>query len=104
MGSGQSTDLEKLALQMLQNPSAPVVEITSLAGALKSQRSFGYARRLFGRARMNAQVATQPDLRLKLAQQEAECTYQDPDQAASARYDRALEILAEVEDLDTTRN
>ena len=58
MGSGQSTDLEKLALQMLQNPSAPLVEMTKLAGALKSQRSFGYARRLFGRARMNAQGAT----------------------------------------------
>jgi hypothetical protein len=79
MGSGQSTDLEKLALQILQNPSAPLVEMTKLAGALKSQRSFGYARRLFGRARMNAQGATQPDLRLKLAQEEAECTYQDPD-------------------------
>jgi predicted acylesterase/phospholipase RssA len=104
MGSGQSTDLEKLALQMLQNPSAPLVEMTSLAGVLKSQRSFGYARRLFGRARMNEQVAAQPDLRLKLAQEEAQCTYQDPDQPASARYDRALEILAEVEDLDATRN
>src|SRR5262245_28212738 len=104
MGSGQSTDLEKLALQMLQNPSRGLVDMTSLAGALKSQRSFGYARRLFSRARMNPEVATQPQLRLKLAQQEALCTYQDPDQPANARYDRALEILAEVENLDTTRN
>ena len=104
MGTGRSPDPEKLALQMLQNPSPALVEMTGLADALKLQRSFGYARRLYGRARMNPEVATQSALRLKLAQQEALCTYEDPDQPANARYDRALEILAEAEDLETTRN
>jgi predicted acylesterase/phospholipase RssA len=97
-------ELEDRALETLQRPTASLAELVELASALKAQRSFGYARRLYARARMWPEVATRPRLVLTLAHEEARCTYQDPDQPATARYDRALEIISAVEDLNTTTN
>jgi predicted acylesterase/phospholipase RssA len=97
-------ELEDRALETLQRPTASLAELVELANALKGQRSFGYARRLYARARMWPEVATRPRLVLTLAHEEARCTYQDPDQPATARYDRALEIVSAVEDLDSTTN
>src|SRR5262245_32329171 len=104
MANTDRADLEKSALEILQNRPATVADVMRLADALVLHRSFGYARRLYARARRNPQAASKSGLQLKLAQQEALCTYQDPDQPENARFDRALEILAEVEDLYTTRN
>src|SRR5437870_13614938 len=97
-------DLENRAVEVLQNQTVPLAELRDLAIRLKAQRSFGYARRLFARARLAGDLASQSDIALTLAQEEALCTYQDPDQPANARYDRALEILASVDDLTTTTN
>src|SRR2546423_829399 len=96
--------LETNASVFLQGLTASVAEFMDLAGRLKSRRSFGYARRLFGLARLAVDIEKQPELGLRLAQEEALCTYQDPDQPATARLDRALEILSSIENLRTTRN
>jgi predicted acylesterase/phospholipase RssA len=74
----------------------------SLANDLKKEKQFGYARKILGRAR-SANVAD-PKLRCKLRQQHALCTYKDPDLPAGSRFDLALEILQEFEDLSETRD
>src|SRR5215471_18995574 len=100
--TARRADLEKQALEILQNPAARLTDVMDLAAALKARRSFGDARRLYSRAQTFPEASAQSSLGLKLAQQEALCTYQDPDQPANARYDRALEILSGVQDLQTT--
>src|SRR5262249_44883151 len=76
------------------------------AKELKRERKFGLARRLLGRAKRLAAAGASlaPELKLKLGQQRALCTYKDPDLPADQRLDLALEILQEADDLRTTRN
>lgn len=74
-------------------------DLTALAKRLKTARYFSYARQLFSRARRLPEAAPR---RVFLAQQHALCTYKDPDLPSSERADRALEILAEADDLNQT--
>jgi predicted acylesterase/phospholipase RssA len=69
-----------------------------LAEALKAQKEFGYARKLFGRARRHPDFPDHPRLRLTVPQREALCTYKDPDLPEGERFARALELLREVDD------
>ena len=92
------------AKNILRGQAATLQELHELANQLKQEKAFGYARKIFARARKEPSLRTQPDLRLTLAQQHALCTYQDPDLPTGTRFDRALEILWEEDNLQTTHN
>ncbi len=77
-------------------------EIFDLAMELKGENRFTYARRLLYRASKHRETASDKKLRLKIYQQFALCTYKDEDLPADERLDRALEILQEIADFETT--
>jgi len=99
----------KEAREILAGRLVDPLKVYRLSMQLKKDREFGYARRLLSRLR-NSQVASQElpsDLDrvttpLRLAQQEALCTYKDSELPARARLDRALSILAKADDLNST--
>lgn len=92
------------AEDILRGRQASAAEILALATALKNEKYFGYARRLLFRARQDNSIYSDPRLAAKLRQQHALCTYKDPDLPPDLKFDRALEILAQGEYLDTTTN
>jgi predicted acylesterase/phospholipase RssA len=79
-------------------------DILELAKGLKKEKAFGYARKLLAMARESFGQETDPQLRLKFAQEHALCTYKDPDLPVSDRLDRALQILNGADDLAETKN
>ena len=78
--------------------------IYDLAMDLRDENRFTYARRLLLRATKHKAITSDKDLRLKIYQQLALCTYKDEDLPADERLDRALEILHEIDDFETTIN
>jgi predicted acylesterase/phospholipase RssA len=92
------------AENILRGQQASPKEIWDLAKSLKDDKYFGYARKLLFRARQDSAINTDAKLATKLRQQHALCTYKDPDLPADLKFDRALEILAQCEDLNTTRD
>jgi len=80
----------------------PLSEMYALAKKLKQEKSFGYARRILSLARKDPELGSNPALTRTLAQQHALCTSRDPDLPSSEKFDRALEILCEGDDLSTT--
>jgi predicted acylesterase/phospholipase RssA len=76
--------------------------IFDLAMELKGENRFTYARRLLLRASKHKDTAGDKKLRLKIYQQLALCTYKDEDLPADERLDRALDILREIDDFETT--
>ncbi len=89
----------------LRGQSQEPGELLKLAKKLKEEKSFGLARRLLARARLEPSLADDADLRLEIFQQWALCTYKDPDLQADGRLDRALEILRQSsENIDTTED
>ncbi len=91
------------ARNILRGQSASVEDIAKLVKGLKAEKHFGYARQLLARLRANPS-AIPPQLRLYLAQQHALCTYKDPHLPADIRYDSALKILGEADDMLSTEN
>ena len=92
------------AKRILSGQYAAPAEIWELVKKLKEWKIFGDARKLLARARLDSALNQNPKLRLKLCQEHALCTYKDVDLTAEFRFDRALEILREVEPLETTRD
>jgi predicted acylesterase/phospholipase RssA len=92
------------AEDILRGKQASPQEIWKLARSLKDQLYFGYARKLLFRARQDTTINSDPKLATKLRQQHALCTYKDPDLPSDSKFDRALEILAQGEDLNTTKD
>ena len=85
-------DVER-AKRILRGEAAGLDEIQDLAERFNNSRYFGYARRLFERAREHPDARRQPEPRvLKLLQRHALCTYRDLDLPAS-RFAEALAIL-----------
>ena len=78
--------------------------IYDLAIELRGENRFTYARRLLLRASKHKNITSDKELRLKIYQQLALCTYKDEDLPADERLDRALEILHEIDDFETTTN
>jgi predicted acylesterase/phospholipase RssA len=76
--------------------------IFDLAMELKGENRFTYARRLLLRASKHKEIASNRKLRQKTYQQLALCTYKDEDLPADERLDRALDILREIDDFETT--
>jgi predicted acylesterase/phospholipase RssA len=88
---------------ILRGKSGTPQEMYDLAIVLKTkERQFGYARRLLALARRDPSVNDDPSFRTLLRQQHAECTYKDPDLSDQLRYERAIQILAECDDLAHT--
>jgi predicted acylesterase/phospholipase RssA len=93
------------AENILRGKAATPQEIWDLARFLKTgEREFGYARRLLARARQDPAVNKDAALRTKLRQQHALCTYKDPDLSDEVRFDRAIEILGDCDDLRKTND
>jgi predicted acylesterase/phospholipase RssA len=98
------TDSQAVAAgkSILAGESKSPREILDLVKSLKKERAFGVARRLLGLCAQDPTVRGDVDLRVKIAQQHALCTYKDPDLPASDRFEQALSILRADADLDRT--
>jgi predicted acylesterase/phospholipase RssA len=90
------------AKQILRGRQANPREMLELANNLKAETQFGYARRLLSRASIDETLAKDKPLQHKIFQQLALCTYKDQDLPADERLDRALTILSQIADFDTT--
>jgi predicted acylesterase/phospholipase RssA len=91
-----------LAQQILRGRHAEPREMLELAKKLKAEARFSYARRLLARASAHESIARDKKLRETIFQQLALCTYKDQDLPADERLDRALGILDQIADFDTT--
>jgi predicted acylesterase/phospholipase RssA len=94
----------KDALVILRGGKEEPRRMLELATRLKGELRFSYARRLLLRASRHKDTALDKQLREKVFQQLALCTYKDEDLPADDRLDRALEILREIADFGTTRD
>ncbi|HEX6291488.1 MAG TPA: tetratricopeptide repeat-containing protein [Herpetosiphonaceae bacterium] len=93
-----------LAADMLHQSTFDPGEMLAQARHLIAENSFGYARRVLDRVRALPTLSRHPALRLEIYQTSALCTYQDADLPPDDRCDLALDILCQVEDLETTTN
>jgi predicted acylesterase/phospholipase RssA len=82
--------------------TAKLLDLFALAKSLKNEKSFGYARKILGRARKDPELKNDPSLSRRLAQQQALCTAKDPDLSSDQKFALALEILQEGDDLAVT--
>lgn len=87
---------------ILRGASGEPKELLNLAKELKRLNEFALARRLLSLARKDSRVNEDEKLRRTIIQQQALCTYKDPDEPSADRLDRALEILAEGDSLAQT--
>jgi predicted acylesterase/phospholipase RssA len=76
-------------------------EALALGKELTNRQEFGYSRRVLSRAR---HAEPSGPLATELRQRHALCTSKDLDLPAATRHDLALQILADGEDLQTTKN
>jgi predicted acylesterase/phospholipase RssA/cellulose biosynthesis protein BcsQ len=90
------------AQQILRGRQAEPREMLDLAKKLKGEIRFSYARRLLARASNHESTAKDKKLREIIFQQLVLCTYKDEDLPADERLDRALGILHQVADFETT--
>ena len=81
------------ARAVLGGQSIDSKSLVDLAKELKNFNEFGYARKLFDRARTQQGTEWNDEERLELAQLLALCIYKDPDLPADQKYVRALEVL-----------
>lgn len=96
-GQPDMTQRQRRVQDVLRGVDADLDEIKALAKAMKGAQQFGYARRLFARARRHEAFKRLPeDDKRYFGQQHALCTYKDPD-LPSERFRRALEILQETD-------
>jgi len=90
----------KLADSVLRGRQIPAQQAYDLAEGLRKVNEFGRARRLYGRIRAEADWPHLKETAVKVGQRHALSTYKDPDLPAADRFQRALEILDEIEQLD----
>lgn len=90
------------AQEILRGRQAQPREMLELAKKLKGETRFSYARRLLARASAHESIARDKKLRETIFQQLALCTYKDQDLPLDERLDRALGILDQIADFDTT--
>jgi len=102
----RESDLVLQAKDILRKkvPKPKDKEILELTKGLKREKAFGYARKLLGLARESLDQETDAQVKLKLAQEHALCTYKDPDLPVSDRLDRALRVLDAADALLETKN
>ena len=98
----RDSKIVKEALLILRGGQEGPEKMLELAMKLKGELRFTYARRLLLRASKHKDTALDRNLREKIFQQLALCTYKDEDLSADERLDRALETLREIADFKTT--
>lgn len=91
--ANEKRELVERARAVLGGQAIKPLELFELAKRLKGRDEFGYARKLFDRARNLQDAAWNEAQRLDLAQQLALTTYKDPDLPTDQKYARALEVL-----------
>lgn len=99
----RESDSVQKAKVILRGGDADPQELLTLAKELKNETRFGYARRLLARASVHKALEAD-ELREKIFQQFALCTYKDEDLPADERLTRAIQILRNVADFETTQN
>jgi predicted acylesterase/phospholipase RssA len=102
-------DLLELANRILRGQQTNQLEIFKLAEVLKNRwKRFGRARQLLWLARSDSKTvvnrSSEARFNVKLRQQHALCTYKDNDLAADIRFERALGILNQCDDLASSTN
>jgi tetratricopeptide (TPR) repeat protein len=98
------TENMKKANSILQGNYETPEELLALADNLKKEKRFGLARKLLNRALQDNEIEKDKNLKLKIGQQHALCTYKDPDLPISDRLDRGLKILNKADDFLKTKN
>ncbi len=88
----------QLAKDILRGVHGEIEDMHGLYKELKKYGKFSLARKILYILRKK-----QPN-DLKLYQQEALCTYKDPDLPSDIKFEKAINILQEAEDLETTEN
>ena len=86
------------ARNVLRGEYLPPDEMLDLFKRLKKSSKFGYARRIM------ALLRREKPNDLWCCQQQALCTYKDLDLPSDVKFERAIEILSEEENILTTRN
>jgi predicted acylesterase/phospholipase RssA len=104
MAHAQESDALKTGKDILKGKQSSPGNLLSLITELKKVRAFGLGRKLLDRYAVDSTVRGNPNLRVKVAQQRALCTYKDPDLLSDEKLDTALQILKEGDDLDRTTN
>jgi len=98
----RKSDNSAKAQQILRGMQAEPRAMLELAKKLKAEMKFSYARRLLARASNHEAIAQDKKLRELIFQQLALCTYKDEDLPADERLDRALGVLHQIAEFDTT--
>lgn len=88
--------LRKQAAALADTPSPDLATVWNLVKKLKKVDEFGTARRLLGRVRKGLPPSAPNKSRVKLAHEEALCTYKDANLHTDKRYEKALSILDEI--------
>ena len=97
-----SKDNVNEAQEILRGKQSEPRQMLELAKKLKGETRFSYARRLLARASAHESISRDKKLRETIFQQLALCTYKDQDLPLDDRLDRALGILDQIADFDTT--
>ena len=99
-------DIENMekAITILRGKYEKPKTLLALAKNLKKENRFGLARKLLNRALQDSEIEKDKKLKLEVAQQQALCTYKDPDLPISDRLDRAIKILDKADHLLETKN
>lgn len=104
-------DQVNYAKEILAGKIVAPQEIYQLAEELRELGVFSYARKLFAQLRRSqaaevelVDVLRDTNVRVKLALKHSRCTYEDPDLPVDSRFDAALTILEEVEDIQQATN
>ena len=104
MSSKHESGSVRRAKDILRGQNASLSELVTLANELKDERAFGHARKILQCACLYSELPQQPKVHTRLIQQQALCTYKDPELPAEEKFDRALKILAQLGDLRTTND
>ena len=96
-----SDDFVQLAKDVLRGVHSEPKDLEGLYKKLKKHSKFSLARKILYILKKKNTDASKS---LKLYQQEALCTYKDPDMPSDVKFDKALDILKHVEDFKTTTN
>ena len=103
MARHQDSQAVAAGKRILAGESKTPTEVLDLVKKeLKKERAFGLARKLLDQYAEDPQVRGDADLRVKIAQQRALCTYKDPDLPAGEKLNQALSILQADADLART--
>jgi predicted acylesterase/phospholipase RssA len=108
-GMGETEAIKK-AKNILRGEAAdPQAVLKLVKDDLKKEKAFDYARKILGRMRPHPALKQDPSLALKIAQQQALCTYKDQNLSPDKRFNEALEILDDAhrqlgESLATTKD